>query len=47
MGSLETWSVAVLLMLGAYVVVGHLGLDIGTAVAQTLHGVERLLARPL
>lgn len=47
MGSMETWAVTVLLLLGAFLVVGHLGVDAGSAVTQLVHGVERFLARPI
>jgi hypothetical protein len=47
MGSVETWAVTLLLILGAFILVGHLGVDAGSAVTQTVHGIERFLARPL
>lgn len=47
MGSMETWAVTVLLLLGAFLVIGHLGVDAGSAVTQLVHGVERFLARPI
>ncbi|HEV2450121.1 MAG TPA: hypothetical protein VGU43_06930 [Thermoplasmata archaeon] len=47
MGSIETWAVTLLLILGAFLIVGHLGVDAGSAVTQMVHGVERFLARPI
>jgi hypothetical protein len=44
---LEGWVVTVLLLLGGVVVLNHIGVDIGSAMAGTVHGVERLLGRPL
>jgi hypothetical protein len=47
MGAIETWSVAVLILLGGYLVVGHLGVDLGSALSAGIHGMERLLSQPL
>jgi hypothetical protein len=47
MGAFETWAAVVLVLLGGFLVVGHLGVDLGSAVSASIHGLEHVLARPL
>ncbi len=44
---LSSWIVAILLIVGGAVVLNHLGVDIGTLVANAAHSVEHVLGQPL
>jgi hypothetical protein len=43
----EEWALALLLVLGAVVMVHHLGVDVGGTVSRSLHGLEHFLGQPL
>jgi hypothetical protein len=44
---LQGWLIGILLVLGATLVLSHLGIDLGTAIAGMIHGLEQTLGRPL
>ena len=44
---LEGWVVAVLLIVGGVLVLNHAGVDVGAAIGNGLHGLERFLGQPL
>jgi hypothetical protein len=43
----EKWALAILAIVGGFVLLGHLGVDISGPLVGSLHGLERLMARPL
>jgi hypothetical protein len=43
----SSWLVAILLLIGAAVVMNHLGLEVGALIAGTVHAVEHALGQPL
>lgn len=47
MGIILTWFTGVVLVLSGVVVLHHLGVDVSPMISTTMHGVERLLGRPL
>ncbi len=47
MGTILAWFTAVVLVLSLVLVLHHLGVDAGPAIASALHGVERVLGQPL
>jgi hypothetical protein len=47
MTPLGTWSLTVLLAIGGYLLLNHLGVDLGSLLSATFHGLERALGQPL
>ncbi|HEV2165766.1 MAG TPA: hypothetical protein VGS23_02125 [Thermoplasmata archaeon] len=45
--NVEGWAISVLLIVGGIVVLNHLGVDLGAAIATSMHGLERWLGSPV
>jgi hypothetical protein len=43
----EAWAIGVLLFVLLVVLLAHSGVNVGAAIAQSLHGIERALGQPL
>ncbi len=47
MGAILAWFTTVVLVLSLFLVMHHLGVDVGPMVSSVLHGVEHALGQPL
>lgn len=43
----EGWALVLIVVVGGFVLLGHMGVDLAGSVADSLHGFEHLMGRPL